>query len=262
MDKMTTTPLKGRTAIVTGASRLNGIGAAACLALAEKGANIYFTVWGVYDKAMHTGNHESDADQLLKKLKKYDVKACYEEINLEDDKEYPSLFTRVEEKMGSASILVNNACYSQNHSIDELNAEILDRHYQVNLKATALLSIEFAKRFNGVKGSIVHLTSGQSKGPMMGELAYAATKGAIDALTVTMAAELGNRGITVNAVNPGPTETGWMTAELERILLPKFPFGRIGKPEDAARIIAFLATPEAEWITGQVIHSEGGFLRS
>lgn len=96
---------------------------------------------------------------------------------------------------------------------------------------------------------------------MTGELAYAATKGAIDALTVTLAAEIGHKGITVNAVNPGPTDTGWMTDDVQNVLLPKFPLGRIGKPEDAARLIAFLASPEAEWITGQIIHSEGGFLR-
>jgi 3-oxoacyl-[acyl-carrier protein] reductase len=96
---------------------------------------------------------------------------------------------------------------------------------------------------------------------MRGELAYAMTKGAIEAFTRTLAAEIGHRGITVNAVNPGPTDTGWMTAELERELLPKFPAGRLGQPEDAARLVAFLASDEAAWITGQTIHSEGGFVR-
>jgi 3-oxoacyl-[acyl-carrier protein] reductase len=254
-------PLEGRNAIVTGASRLNGIGAAVCLALAEKGANVFFTTWSAYDLEMHAGNHQKDAIILKKKLMELGVKAFYEEINLADHKEYPSFFNRVEKRIGQASILVNNACYSQNHTMDELNADLFDRHYEINLRAAVLLSVEFAKRFKGDRGSIVHLTSGQSKGPMTGELAYAATKGAIDALTVTMAAELGCKGITVNAVNPGPTDTGWMTEELESALLPKFPFGRIGKPEDAARVIAFLATPDGEWITGQIIHSEGGFLR-
>jgi 3-oxoacyl-[acyl-carrier protein] reductase len=96
---------------------------------------------------------------------------------------------------------------------------------------------------------------------MLGELAYAATKGAIEALTVTLAAEVGGKGITVNAVNPGPTDTGWMTEELRRELSEKFPTERVGEPEDAARLVAFLAGDEARWITGQVIHSEGGFLR-
>jgi 3-oxoacyl-[acyl-carrier protein] reductase len=96
---------------------------------------------------------------------------------------------------------------------------------------------------------------------MLEEIAYIATKGAIDAMTITLSAELAPLGITVNAINPGPTDTGWMTPELEERLLPQFPFGRIGRPEDAARLIAFLASEQAEWITGQIIHSEGGFHR-
>jgi 3-oxoacyl-[acyl-carrier protein] reductase len=96
---------------------------------------------------------------------------------------------------------------------------------------------------------------------MPDELAYVATKGAIEAFTVTLAAEVRHRGITVNAVNPGPTDTGWMTEELKSELSTRFPPGRVGKPEDAARLVAFLAGDEARWITGQIIHSEGGFLR-
>jgi 3-oxoacyl-[acyl-carrier protein] reductase len=94
------------------------------------------------------------------------------------------------------------------------------------------------------------------------ESAYAATKGAIEAFTRTLAAEVGHKGITVNAVNPGPTDTGWISGELEQDLLPRFPLGRIGQPEDAARLVAFLASDEAAWITGQIINSEGGFVRS
>ncbi len=108
----------------------------------------------------------------------------------------------------------------------------------------------------------INLTSGQSLGPIPGELAYAATRGAIEAFTRTLAAEVGHRGITANAINPGPTDTGWMTDELRRELSSKFPSGRVGEPDDAAWLVAFLVTDTAAWITGQVIHSEGGFLRS
>ena len=94
------------------------------------------------------------------------------------------------------------------------------------------------------------------------ELAYGATKGAVSAFTLSLSAELASAGITVNAVNPGPTDTGWMTEEIKKHLEPKFLSGRMGRPEDAARLITFLATEEAGWITGQVINSEGGFLRS
>jgi 3-oxoacyl-[acyl-carrier protein] reductase len=166
------------------------------------------------------------------------------------------------ELLGSPSILINNAAHSERDGYERLDASILDAHYTVNVRATALLSVEFARRFGQRSGGrIIYLTSGQSLGPMPGELAYAASKGAVEAFTRTLAAEVGHKGITVNAVNPGPTDTGWMTEEVREELSAKFPMGRVGKPEDAAQLVAFLAGDEAAWITGQVIHSEGGFLR-
>jgi 3-oxoacyl-[acyl-carrier protein] reductase len=96
---------------------------------------------------------------------------------------------------------------------------------------------------------------------MPDELSYGATKGAIEAFTRSLAPAVATKGITVNAVNPGPTDSGWISAELREILLPNFPMGRIGTPDDAARLVAWLASPEAGWVTGQVINSEGGFIR-
>jgi 3-oxoacyl-[acyl-carrier protein] reductase len=94
---------------------------------------------------------------------------------------------------------------------------------------------------------------------MPGKLAYVATRGAIEAFTITLAVEVASRGITVNAVDPGPTDTGWMTDELKPELLPRFPIGRIGQPEDAARLIAFLTSEDAGWVAGQIIRSTSGF---
>ena len=105
------------------------------------------------------------------------------------------------------------------------------------------------------------MTSGQSHGPMPGEVAYASAKGALAQITPTIAAELGPRGITVNTVNPGPVDTGYLTDEMWSFTEPMFPFGRYGQPDDAARLLAWLVTDEAAWITGQVINSEGGFAR-
>jgi 3-oxoacyl-[acyl-carrier protein] reductase len=173
------------------------------------------------------------------------------------------LLDMVAARLGPPWVLVNNAAYSTRDGYEALDAATLDAHYAVNLRATALLSVEFARRFGGGSGGrIVNLTSGQSLGPMPGELAYAATKGAIEAFTRTLATEVGQKGITVNSVNPGPTDTGWMADELRRELSGRFPAGRVGEPEDAARLVTFLASEEAAWITGQVIHSEGGFRRS
>ena len=103
------------------------------------------------------------------------------------------------------------------------------------------------------------MTSGQMVGPMRGQLAYVVTKAGLDAFTITFAAEVGHLGITVNAVDPGPTDSGSMTRDLQKTLRPRFALGRLGLPEDAAHLIAFLAGPDGGWITGQVLRSRGGF---
>lgn len=255
--------MERRVALVTGAGRRGGIGAAICRALARDGADVLFTYWKDYDRAMSSGADEDGPRALLAELRNLGVRAYSVEMDLSLPESPERLLEVAEERLGPLSILVNNAAYSARDGFEALDADTLDAHYAVNLRATALLSVGFARRYSGGPGGrIVNLTSGQSLGPMVGELAYAATKGAIEAFTVTLAAEVGHRGITVNAVNPGPTDTGWMTEELERELATKSPFGRVGRPEDAARLVAFLAGGEAAWITGQIIHSEGGFLRS
>jgi len=245
--------LRGRVAVVTGAGRCRGIGAAICKALAEEGADVFFTYWEEGD----------EPEGLLEELRGAGVRAETMEVDLSLLESPERLLDMVAARLGPPWVLVNNAAYSTRDGYEALDAATLDAHYAVNLRATALLSVGFARRFGGGSGGrIVNLTSGQSLGPMPGELAYAATKGAIEAFTRTLATEAGQKGITVNAVNPGPTDTGWTADELRRELSGRFPSGRVGEPEDAARLVAFLASEEAAWITGQVIHSEGGFLRS
>nr|WP_207956016.1 SDR family oxidoreductase [Rubrobacter marinus] len=254
--------MNGRVAVVTGAGRRRGIGAAICRALAEGGADVLFTYWGAYDAGMNPGE-EGEVPAITEELRRAGVRAEGVEIDLSRPETPEELLDAAAEKLGPPSILVNNAAHSTRDGYEGLDAATLDAHYAVNLRATALLSVGFARGFEaGSGGRVINLTSGQALGPMVGELAYAATKGGIEAFTRTLAAEVGHRGITVNAVNPGPTQTGWMDDGLERELAAKFPSGRVGAPEDAARLVAFLAGDEAAWITGQVIHSEGGFLRS
>lgn len=254
--------LNGKIAIITGVSRLKGIGAAICEVLAEAGYHIFFTYWTEYDKEMPWNMDVDEPMKLKEELIKKGVKVGCMELDLTQFDAPEKLLSSVSEQLGSPDILINNAAYSTNNDYSNLTAEELDKHYLVNVRATLLLSSNFARAFNQKSGGrIVNITSGQFQGPMPGELAYATTKGAVDALTITLSAELAPLGITVNAVNPGPTDTGWMTEEIKKSLTPRFPFGRLGKPKDVAKTIKFLVSDEADWITGQIIHAEGGFKR-
>ncbi|QOY34918.1 SDR family oxidoreductase [Anaerobacillus isosaccharinicus] len=256
------TLIKDKIAIITGASRLKGIGAAICRELAEAGYHIFFTYWTDYDKEMPWRIELDEPMKLKEELLQKGVKVSFMELDLSIHNAAQQLFNAVIEQLGFPDILINNAAYSTNNDFSSLTAEELDKHYMVNVRATTLLSIHFAQLFSKKSGGrIVNLTSGQFQGPMPGELAYATTKGAVDALTITLSAELASLGITVNAINPGPTDTGWMTETIKKDLLPLFPAGRIGEPKDVAKTIKFLVSDEAEWITGQIIHSEGGFRR-
>lgn len=256
---MSTGNLHGRVALVTGASRRGGIGAAICRALAAAGAAIFFAYWRPYDRLMPWGADDDGPAALEDEIRQMGVRCESLEADLSDATVPVRVLEEAEKRLGPPSILVNNAAYSTRDGYKTLDASTLDAHYAVNMRGAFLLSVEFARRFKGTSGGrIINLTSGQSLGPMPGELAYNATKGAVEAFTYTLSAELAPLGITVNAVDPGATDTGWMTEDLKRELLARAPQGRIGQPEDAARLIAFLAGDEAEWITGQVIHSRGG----
>ena len=247
-------------AIVTGATRLNGIGAAICRALAQKGIDIFFTYWPRYDKAMPWSMNDEEPFLLKQEIENYGVRCEMAEVNLSQSYAPNRLLYMVSERLEEPSILINNAAYSVDTNVEELDVEQLDKHYTVNVRATMLLSTLFIKNYTcETGGSIVNLTSGQSLGPMPNELAYIATKGAIEAFTKSVAPVAMKKGINVNAVDPGPTQTGWMTEEVQAYLVNKFPTGRIGEPVDVARLIQFLVSEEAKWVTGQVIHSNGGF---
>lgn len=247
-------------AIVTGASRPKGIGAAICRALAENGVNIFFTHRASYDYSTgYDDANENWAEEFMEELKEFGVEAACMAIDLKDKKAPSMLLDEVERTLGKPAILVNNATHCVEVSYKEITAEILDDHCAVNVRGTMMLSVEFAKRNDGSGGRIINLVSGQDKSPVGGNLAYVSTKGAVSAFTRSLATELASKEITVNAIDPGPTDSGSMDKETQDFLKPKFPTGRIGTPEDAARLIAFLASDEARWITGQIIHSDGGF---
>ena len=249
--------LKGKSVIVTGSSRRVGIGAAICRAFAEQGSNVFFTTYSRYDAQMDWGADEGGADALLEELRA-GVKAGRLEVDLSTPDAAGKVLEEAGTTIGEPDILVNNATYSTRDGFEKLDAATLDAHYAVNMRGAFLLSVGFAKGFTkGAGGRIINLSSGQGTGPMPGELAYAATKGAVEAFTRTLAHEVAPLGITVNAVDPGATDTGWMMPEFKRALADASQFGRVGVPEDAARLIVFLASEAAQWLTGQVIHSRG-----
>ncbi len=233
-----------------------------CRALAEAKVDIFFTYWQAHDKALY-GQEKEGYQQLLETVRAMGGRGECMEADLSLPQSAGQIMDAVEARLGHPSILVNNAAHDDTQlPFDRIDATILDTYYTVNMRGTILLSIEFARRFTQSSGGrIINLTSGQGVSAMPGKIPYIATKGAIEAFTVTLAAEIAPRGITVNAVDPGPTDTGWISAdpELEQVLLSNAPFGRVGQPEDAARLIAFLASDAAQWVTGQIMHSRGGF---
>jgi 3-oxoacyl-[acyl-carrier protein] reductase len=250
-------------ALITGASRKAGIGAAVARALARDGADIFITYYRPYDRKVGLARNPDEHLSLLNEVKEIGRRAEGIELDLSEPEAPKQLFDYAEAALGSVTILVNNATYSVRDGIENLTSDHLDKHYALNFRAMALLCAEFVRRYRRNLpaergGRIINLSSGQGLNPMPGELAYAGTKGAVEAFSRSLSAEVGRLGITVNAVDPGATDTGWISPELKKKWEAESPMGRIGVPEDAARLIRFLASAEAAWITGQVIHSRGG----
>jgi 3-oxoacyl-[acyl-carrier protein] reductase len=163
---------------------------------------------------------------------------------------------------GHVDVLVCNHARSSAGGLGEVTAAELDASFAVNTRAVLLLVQGFAARHDGRPGGrVVLFTSGQQLGPMAGELAYATSKAALAGITLSLADTLADQGITLNTVNPGPTDTGYADPPVVERVARMFPAGRWGTPDDAARLVAWLCTDDAAWITGQVINSEGGFRR-
>ena len=253
--------MKGRVALVTGVSRRAGIGFAIARRLAERGVRVFAHHHVPHDAERAWGADPGGIEAVLAEIGGEVADAGFD-LAWPDAPE--ALFAAAAEAFGHIDILVcNHASSGPDGSLAELTAELLDAHWAINTRSSLLLAKAFAAQHDDARagGRIVFMTSGQHLGPMPGEVAYAASKGALAAITLTLADELADRGITVNCVNPGPVDTGWATPELFAAVADRLPAGRWGEPDDAARLIAWLASDDGRWMTGQVLDSEGGFRR-
>jgi 3-oxoacyl-[acyl-carrier protein] reductase len=261
-------PLRGRAAVVTGVSRRIGIGYAIARRLAALGASLFLQHYAPHDSEQPWGADPGGAQAVLtgvgRALAADGSRVEDMELDLAGPDAPERLIWAASGALGELDILVcNHARSGGDGPLGRLDAGMLDAHWAVNTRSTILLAQAFASQHDDRRpgGRIVFMTSGQDLGPMSGEIAYAASKGGLASVTSSLADHLAGRGITVNTVNPGPVDTGYAPPDAHEAVRRHFPRGRWGEPDDPARLIAWLVTDEAAWITGQVISTEGGFRR-
>ena len=284
--------LENKVVVVTGANNPYGIGAATAKAFAKQRAKVFLHYFRdsrslpapssnvtFPGEAFYRLQQAKHPTEVIDAIRDYGQAEAWEG-DLSDVTLIPTLFDRVAEAFGPVDVLVNNAAHWEGdtflppgadlaNKLHELfstvpphcvSAEGVDRLFAVNTRAPVLLIAEFVRRHiagRAAWGRIINVsTAGAYCFPS--EISYGASKYALESYTRSAAAELSRLGITVNAVSLGPVQTGWITPELERQILPTIPVGRIGTPEDAADVVLFLASEQARWVTGQKIYVGGG----
>ena len=253
----TSTALTGRTALVTGASRRRGIGVAIARRLAAAGASVVIHHHRPHDEAQPWGG--DDLEAVLEQIRQVVTAPRLGQV-----------VQRAQELAGPLDIVVcNHAASGMDGPLLEQTVEQLDYHWAVDARSVLLITQAFARLHDPTRpgARVVWMTSGQQLGPLPGEIAYGSAKAALAGITQTVADELADLGIGLNTVNPGPVNSGYLDpgmgfdeTTLESIR-HRFPGGRIGEPDDPARLIAWLVSDEAAWVIGQVISTEGGFRR-
>lgn len=253
-------PLSGRVALVTGASRRIAIGAAVARRLAADGAAVLLHGWEPHDAEQPWGADAGSAARLVEEIRAAGGRAELIERDLADPQAPAEIVARAVEVFGRLDVVVANHARGGEQSLEQLTAAELDLTFAVNTRAVLLLVQAFAARHDGRPGGrVVLFTSGQYHGGMPAELPYVASKGALHQVTASLAVHLAPRGITVNCVNPGPNDTGYADEAARAAVAAASPSGRWGQPRDTARLVAWLVSDEAEWVTGQVIASDGGW---
>jgi 3-oxoacyl-[acyl-carrier protein] reductase len=266
-------------ALVTGVSRRVGIGMAVARRLAGLGADLFVTSWTAHDREQPWGADPDGIEAVLAELRAGPMaspappavpaagdpvvgRVEHLEADFLDPDAPDQVMAAAVKAFGHVDVLVCNHARSSSGGLGQLTAAELDASFAVNTRAVLLLVQAFAAQHAGRPGGrVVLFTSGQQLGPMSDELAYATSKAALVGITASLADPLADQGITVNTVNPGPTDTDYVDQATRERVAARFPAGRWGAPDDAARLVAWLCTDDAAWVTGQVINSEGGFRR-
>lgn len=249
-----------KVALITGASRRIAIGAAVARRLAADGFAVLLHSWSTHDREQPWGEDPGGAQALVAELGELGHPAAHVSADLSDPAAPARLVQAARDTFGRLDVLVANHARSSMQSLEHLTAEELDLSYAVNTRATLLLAQAFAAQHDGRPGGrIIWFTSGQYHGAMPDELPYIASKAALHQLTASVAVHLMPRGITVNCVDPGPNDTGYADDEIRAFVARRSPGGRWSTPQDAARLVSWLSGDEADWVTGQVIASDGGW---
>jgi 3-oxoacyl-[acyl-carrier protein] reductase len=239
--------LAGKVALVTGAGR--GIGRAIALCLAQEGAALI----------VHFGNSRQGADEVVQTVRKQNGNAIALHADLTRHADIVHLFEQIDRDPGRIDIVVNSAGISQATPLLALEERVVEALISINLRAPLYVASEAAKRLPS-GGRIVNISSSLAKFPIAGSSVYSGTKSAIQVFTESWAKELGKKGITVNTVIPGATSPGMMESAPEgyrEFFERASPFGRIGRAEEIAAVVAFLCSPEASWVSGAQVLVNG-----
>jgi 3-oxoacyl-[acyl-carrier protein] reductase len=240
--------------LITGAGRRVGIGAACALTLARNGWDVGLSCWRLYDRETGPPSTEREPVDLVEELRSLGIRAELAETDLSDPAAPARLFDELEGRLGRFTALVAAHCRDIELPLVGTTAEEFDRHFAVNARSVALLVQELARRLPGDDGRVVAFTSDA----LADNVPYGVSKGALDRIVRAAASELGPRGVRANCINPGPTETGWISDQLRTEISQRAPLGRPSLPQDSANLVAFLLSQDGGWITGQLLHSNGG----
>jgi 3-oxoacyl-[acyl-carrier protein] reductase len=244
--------LAGKVGVVTGASK--GIGAAIAKQLAAEGAAV----------VVNYASSKEGAEQVVNEIIQEGGKAVAVQGDVAKSRDVERLFAETKKAFGRLDILVNNAGVYQFAPLEEATEDQFQRMFGINVLGLILSTREALKYFGPEGGSVVNIGSTASSLTPPATVVYTATKGAVDAVTRVLAKELGSKKIRVNSINPGMVETegvhalGILGSDFEQDAVAQTPLGRIGQPGDIAPAVAFLASPESAWITGELLQVAGG----